>query len=200
MTTIPPDLRAVRRFDVPRQDGLTHRWASRTGRARFAGARARGTLVVAGRVEALRRRAATRCRRSSRSTSPSPTSDFVVHRRAVGLRQEHAAQHRRRLRDADGRAARRSTAGRDRAPGPERGVVFQQGALFTWMTRRWTTSRSARARSASAAPRRATIAAQLHRTRRPAPASRVAIRTSSRAACSSASASPVRWPTSPRCC
>ena len=96
-------------------------------------------------------------------------------------------------------AASCSTASRSPDPVRERGVVFQQGALFTWMSVLDNVAFGPRALGKSVAE------AREHRRSATSswsvsPASRTAIRTSSPAACSSASASRARSRTSPKCC
>ena len=84
------------------------------------------------------------------------------------------------------------TTSRSAAPAWRRIVVFQDYALFPWMTvdgeRRLRPGDARVPRRRRARARRAP-----HRARRPGAASSVAIRTSSRAACASASRSRARW-------
>ena len=84
-------------------------------------------------------------------------------------------------------------------PDPKRGVVFQQGALFTWMNVLDNVAFGPLAIGKSKAEATAHRCA-LRRAGRPDELRAALSRTSSRAACSSASASPARSPTTPRSC
>ena len=101
--------------------------------------------------------------------------------RPVGLRQVDAALSDRRL-PADREAARIAVDGAPvKAPGPDRGIVFQHFALFPWKTVRGNILYGLERQGMPKAEREARAQA-LHRSGRPRAASRTAIRRSSPAA------------------
>ena len=121
------------------------------------------------------------------------------HRRPVGLREDHAAQHAVRADSALGRARCAGTAQRLRACRPKVGYMLQKDLLFPWRTalanvmlghgdRGRATRRGARAGARAARPAR------------PARLRRRTIPRRCRAACGSAWRSPARWSTIRTCC
>ena len=119
------------------------------------------------------------------------------HPRPLGLRQVDAAAHRRRPRHADHRPrAARRPAGRRPGRRPRHGVPVLHAVSLAH--RRARTSASACASRACRGRAAASVADALHRQRWACAASSTTIRSSSRAACSSAPRSRARSPTIPK--
>ena len=144
------------------------------------------------RLDRLRKGTA-RAQGGRRDVDPGRARRVRLHPRAVGLRQVHPAQHRRRLRDA----AQRRGPGRRRdhhrpRPGSRHGVP----AIFAVPLE--DRERERRLRPEDRRQGRATRSPTPSSTWSGSRASPTAIRPNFRAACSSASASPARSRTIPR--
>ena len=182
------------------EDGVSveqsrHAWRSNPSRSTRRTRRAAAKLLIDGvskRFGAGRGRGAGVEAHRHRRSAPASFSPSSV---PSGLRQEHAAQHRRRLRDADHRRARRSTAKRSRRPVASAAWCSSRARCSPGCRCEDNIAFGPRALGKSVAESRE-IARALHRAGRPQRLRATAIRTSFPAACSSASASPVRSPTS----
>ena len=122
-----------------------------------------------------------------------------LHRRAVRLRQIHAAQHHRRLPAADRRRdPDRRQGGEGPRPGPRRGVPGFRAAVSVAhraRQRRLRPGDEGRRQGRARGDRRGSSSSWSSWKNSPTP-----IRIICPAACSSASRSPARSPTIPRCC
>ena len=189
INALPKDMNGLDRHQLRRADGLM-------GRAGSPGRRGQGALRRG--HQALRQR---------RRLGAGAGADDARHRRKrlrlpgrpVGLRQEHAAQHPGRLRDAD---QRRGADGRRAGARPRsaarRGVPAGRAVHLDERCR--TTSPSVRWPPASRPAEARAHRGPLPRDGGPDRLRASATRTSCPAACSSAWASRARWPTTRRCC
>ena len=149
-----------------------------------AGADASAPVRARRGVEGLRRRRRTRCTRSTRSSLDVAHGRVRLPARRVGLRQEHAAQPRRRASTARPRARSTSTA--------RTSLMFQESALFPWLTVARQRRARAAARRCRARPSARRAVARAARLGPPRASSRRSARTSCPAGCASASRSPAR--------
>ena len=110
-----------------------------------------------------------------------PRGRVHLHRRPVRLRQEHVSDMLRGLHPADAGAIR-VMAAPIAGPGPDRGMVFQEFALFPWRRSQNNVELGPRGARASAAQERRTSRAELSGHGRALRLRAITIRTSSRAA------------------